>query len=101
MNWLWTWGGSSCGYRAAGELWTYDGHHVGRFRGAEIYQPDGLYLGEVMNEDRLIIDTGKAGQYASAFSRLPRSAEHPPGFGFNRAALPEGYSDFPRPARFR
>jgi hypothetical protein len=59
MNWLWTWGGSSFGYHAAGELWTYDGHHVGRFRGCEVYGPNGLYVGEVMNEDRLIINAAK------------------------------------------
>jgi hypothetical protein len=101
MNWLWTWGGNSFGYRAAGELWTHDGHHAGRFHAREVYGPDGLYLGEVMNEDRLIVDLTKKSQRVTEFSRLPECVGHPAGFGFNRVALPDGYEDFPRPARFR
>jgi len=101
MNWLWTWGGSSFGYHETGELWTYDGRHVGRFQGKEVYDPAGLYLGEVMNDERLIVDSAKTSLRRTSFSPLPDSTEHPPVVGFNRIALPDGYEDFPRPARLR
>jgi hypothetical protein len=98
-QWLWLWGGSSFGYREAGELWTYDGHHVGRFRGREIYAPDGLYLGEVQKEKRLLIDLTKKARRMPEFSPLPGTSGHAPVFGFNSIALPAGYEEFPRPGR--
>jgi hypothetical protein len=39
MQWLWTWGGVSFGYREGDNLWTHDGRHVGRFHGIEVYAP--------------------------------------------------------------
>jgi len=33
MQWLWTWGGASFGYKDGDDLWTHDGRHVGRFHG--------------------------------------------------------------------
>jgi hypothetical protein len=101
MEWLWIWSGSPFGYREAGQLWTYDGRHVGRFRGQEIYGPNGHYLGEVMNDDRLIVDMAKKSRRTLRFRRLPDSRARPPGIGFNSVALPGGYQDFPRPARLR
>ena len=94
-------GGSSFGYRETGELWTYDGQHVGRFHGKEVYDPASLYLGEVINGDRLIIDSTKTSLRTVSFNPLPDSTEHPPVVGFNRMTLPDGYEDFPRPARLR
>ena len=56
MEWLWTWGGSSFGYRETGELLDIPRSViVGRFHGHEVYGADGLDLGEVMNGDRLIV----------------------------------------------
>ena len=54
MDWMWTWGGESFGYRDGDDLWTHDGKHVGRFFGAEVYARDGTYLGELKNTNRLI-----------------------------------------------
>jgi hypothetical protein len=101
MEWLWTWGGSSFGYREAGELWTYDGRHVGRFHGHEVYGADGLYLGEVMNGDRLIVNSTKKTRRTGRFDLLPERPKHPSGIGFDRVALPNGFGDFPRPDRLR
>jgi hypothetical protein len=94
MEWWWTWGGSSFGYRDTGELWTYDGRHVGRFHNDEVYGVDGLYLGEVMNETKKTRRKGR-------FDRLPERPKHPSGIGFSRVALPHGFGDFPRPDRLR
>lgn len=52
MQWLWTWGGKSFGYRDGDNLWTQDGRHVGRFHGDEVYGADGSYLGEIRNKNR-------------------------------------------------
>jgi hypothetical protein len=103
MEWLWTWSGNSFGYRQDGELWTHDGCHIGRFRGHEIYGPDGFYLGELMREDRLVVDAAKKARCVCvpAFVQLPKTVKRHRGLGFNRTALPEGYGDFPRPAQLR
>lgn len=37
MQWLWTWGGESFGYRDGDNLWTHTGQHVGRFHGDEVF----------------------------------------------------------------
>ena len=101
MEWLWTWSGSSFGYRETVELWTYDGRHVGRFHGHEVYGADGLYLGEVMNGDRLIVNSTKQTRRSGRFDRLPERPEHPLVVGFNRVAMPRGFRDFSRPDRLR
>ncbi len=31
MKWLWTWGGTSFGYRDGDDLWTHDGRDVAGF----------------------------------------------------------------------
>ena len=54
VQWLWTWGGISFGYRDGDDLWTHDGRHVGRFQGDQVFDRHGRYLGELMNDDRLI-----------------------------------------------
>ncbi len=41
MDWLWTWNGTSFGYRDGEDLWTFDGQHVARFEGDKICGPDG------------------------------------------------------------
>lgn len=97
MDWLWTWGGTSFGYRDGDNLWTHDGRHVGRFRGEEIYGPDGHYLGELIHENRLITCLTKRGWRQSAF--LPHSGR----VGYVRYTnyvgyvMYVGYEDFPEP----
>ena len=61
MEWLWTWGGVSFGYRDADDLWTHGGKHIGRFCDDEVYGPDGAYLGELRNKNRLITSLSKKG----------------------------------------
>jgi len=100
MERLWTWSGSPFGYRTNGELWTYGGRHVGRFLGEEVYGPDGFYLGEIINDTRLIVDPSKRTQRTRRFRPLPDTRTIHPGFGFNKAALPAGFEDFPRPSQF-
>ena len=75
MDWLWTWGGTSFGYRDEDQLRTHDGRHVGRFIEEEIYGVDGQYLGELGSEDRLITRQRKIGRRKSPFRpRMQRMA---------------------------
>jgi hypothetical protein len=54
VDWLWTCGGRSFGYREGDSLWTRAGRNVGRFVGSEVFGPDGRYLGEMLGSSRLI-----------------------------------------------
>jgi len=56
---VWTWGGGYFGYRVGDDLWTYRGLHVGRFIKEEIFDKNGRYLGEIMNGNRIIVNTSK------------------------------------------
>jgi len=97
MEWLWTWGGKSFGYREGDCLWTHDGRHIGHFCDDEIYGADGAYLGELRNKNRLITNIGKKGKRTSGF--LP----YPPRVGCVRYVdyvgyvIYVGYEDFPNP----
>lgn len=96
MDWMWTWGGKSFGYRSGESLFSYKGREVGRFHGDEIYGPDGRYLGEVMNGNRLISNRAKRGWVRSSFA--PRlggaSARYANYAGY---AMYAGHDDFPDP----
>ncbi len=103
IEWYWTWGGISFGYREGNSLFTYDGVEVGRFRGREVYGSDGRYLGEcgTGNEaTRLITNTHKRSQVATSFvptlvQSVPREGDRP-GVG-----LYSGHVDFPSPLSVR
>jgi hypothetical protein len=71
MKWLWTWGGTSFGYRQGDCLFTRGGREVGRFHGYEVYGMNGKYLGEVRNQARLITHIMKKSRRKAGFS--PRS----------------------------
>ncbi|MPW23697.1 hypothetical protein GCT13_45130 [Paraburkholderia sp. CNPSo 3157] len=98
--WLWTWGGTSFGYREGDDLWTHDGRHVGRFTGQEVYAPNGVYLGELIGTDRLITCQVKRGRRQAGFTPFaPRTACTAPGaLGY---AMYAGHEDFPAPESLR
>lgn len=97
MDWLWTWGGKSFGYRDGDDLWTHDGRHVGRFIGSEVYAPDGRYLGEIMNDDRLITDPSKKSWRQGVFSPWGSRVGYVPYVDYVGNAMYAGYEDFPAP----
>lgn len=66
MEWLYTWGGRSFGYKDGDRLYTHDGRNVGKFYGNEIYGQDRAYLGEIRNQI-LITNTSKKGNRKSGF----------------------------------
>ena len=97
MEWLWTWGGKSFGYREGDSLWTHDGRHVGRFHADEIYGPDGAYLGELRNKDRLITNVGKKGRRMSGFGPHASRVGYVPYVDYVGYVMYVGYEDFPNP----
>lgn len=103
IEWLWTWGGVSFGYRDGDSLFTYEGVEVGRFRGREIYGTDGHYLGETgMGREavRLITNSHKRSQMALPFVPTlthghPREKDRP------AMGLYSGHVDFPPPTSMK
>lgn len=100
MEWLWTWGGTSFGYREGHDLWTHDGRHVGRFHGEEVYGTDGRYLGELMSGNRLITNRSKSSWRQSAFGASGRRAAYVPYADYAGYAMYAGHEDFPAPSQF-
>ena len=95
MQWVWTRGGASFGYRDGDNLWTQDGRHVGRFHGDDIYGPDGRYLGEVRSRNRLITTRAKKSYRKSGFTPYASRVGYVPYVvGYVMYA---GYEDFPKP----
>jgi hypothetical protein len=43
MDWLWTWGGISFGYKVDDRVFTHLGLQIGRVDGEEVYASDGRY----------------------------------------------------------
>lgn len=97
MDWLWTWGGTSFGYRDGDDLWTHDGHHVARFDGDEIYGPDGSYLGELMNGDRLITHRSKRSWRGARFRPYGRRIGYVRYVNYVGYVMYAGFEDFPPP----
>ena len=95
MDWMWTWGGKSFGYRDGDDLWTQGGKHVGRFNGDEVYGPNGEYLGEVMSENRLITNRAKSGWRSFAFTPYGRRSAYSGYAGYAGYAMYAGHQDFP------
>ena len=98
MEWLWTWGGVSFGYREGDNLWTHDGRHVGRFHDDEVYAPTGFYLGELRNKNRLITNRGKKHFRRSSFAPYGNRAAYVPYVNYVGYVMYVGYEDFPGPA---
>jgi len=94
MEWLWTWGGKSFGYRDGDDLWTQDGRHVGKFYENEIYGSDGKYLGEVMEDNRLITYSSKNIRN-SAFTPFASRVGSVKRVNFVGYVMLVGYRDFP------
>jgi sporulation protein YlmC with PRC-barrel domain len=67
MDWVWTWGGTSFGYRDGTDLWTHDGRHIGEFVGSEVYHPSGRYLGE-LHDGKLVTRRSKKNSTRSSFT---------------------------------
>ncbi len=100
VEWLWTWGGESFGYRNQDALYSHEGTQIGRFaEGDEIYGQEGNYLGEIRTTGRLITNLSKNKWRRQSF--LPRA-----GRGFEQKTdaiakdIPEGFKDFPAATRF-
>lgn len=100
MDWMWTWGGESFGYRDGDDLWTHDGKHVGRFFGAEVYARDGTYLGELKNTNRLISNTRKAHQRQASFSPYTKRVGYVRYVNYVGYVMYAGHRDFPHPSSF-
>jgi hypothetical protein len=101
MDWLWTWSGTSFGYRDGDNLWTHDGRHVGRFAGHEVYAPDGAYLGELMGSNRLITCRARLGLRQGGFTPASRRIFHTTYPDYSGYAIDTGYEDFPAPGALR
>ena len=100
MDWLWTWGGISFGYKDEDRVFTHFGLQIGRIDDEEIYGCDGRYLGEIMSENRLITDRGKKSYRHSGFSPT-RSGSYAKYANYAGYAMYAGYEDFPPPDEFR
>lgn len=100
MQWLWTWGGKSFGYRDNDNLFTHFGKHIGKFSANEIYDVRGKYLGELINDDRLISDTRKRSFLKHPFAPYAGSgyAKYADYAGY---AIYAGHEDFPSPETFK
>lgn len=101
MDWLWTWGGASFGYREGDSLWTYDGRHVGRFTGNDVYAPDGAYLGELVGTSRLITCQAKRDWKQAGFTPFGRRIVYASYADYSGYAMDAGYEDFPAPGALR
>ncbi len=99
MEWMWTWGGESFGYRVDDRLFTYRGIQAGRFDGDEVYGADGRYLGEVMSEKRLITHRSKKNRRHSGFAPA-RGGSYARYCNYAGYAMYAGYEDFPSPDEF-
>ena len=97
MQWLWTWGGTSFGYRDGDELWTHDGRHVARFRGDEAYDRKGVYLGELKSENRLITNLSKRIKRGYTFAPYASRVGYVPYANYVGYVMYAGYEDFPAP----
>lgn len=97
MIWLWTWGGTSFGYRESDDLWTHDGRHVGRFQGDEVYSSQGSYMGELMDGDRLITHRAKGNYRGNVFTPYGRRGAYARYANYAGYAMYAGYQDFPAP----
>jgi hypothetical protein len=97
MEWLWTWSGTSFGYRDDDELWTHDGRHVGRFKGDEVFAPDGHYLGEIKSGSRLITNRSKTSRRGTSFSPRASRVGYVNRVGYVGNVMYAGYEDFPGP----
>ncbi|ALE58900.1 hypothetical protein P0D87_19150 [Paraburkholderia sp. RL17-368-BIF-A] len=101
VDWLWTCGGKSFGYRKGDNLWTLDGRHVGRFIGNEIYGPDGQYIGEMLGTNRLVTRKTRLGFCKDPFVPEPGRVvgqSHP---DYSAYSMDDGYQDFPCPDAVR
>ena len=95
MQWLWTWGGKSFGYRDGDNLWTQDGRHVGRFRGDEVYGTNGRYLNEIRSENRLIMNLSKKSKAGPGFTPYASQVGSAPYVDYVGNVMYAGFEDFP------
>jgi hypothetical protein len=98
-HWLWTWDGTSFGYREGTSLFTHNSVEAGRFHAAEIYGADGAYIGEVKS-GKLITDTAKKSKHKGSFASRRRVG------GANKTNRigtvgHVGFDNFPSPESFR
>jgi hypothetical protein len=100
MDWFWTWGGKSFGYRVGDRLFTHYGSNIGRFDGDEVYGTDGCYLGEIMSENRLITHRGKRAWRHSGFSPVS-GGSYVRYVDYVGYVMYAGYEEFPLPEEFR
>jgi hypothetical protein len=99
MDWLWTRGGTSFGYREVDDLWTPDGRHVGRFHGGEVYGPGGNYLGELEGSGLLVTNRAKTSKRANGFEPSPAQSGSGQRSGRAGLAMHGNYEDFPAPEK--
>lgn len=100
MDWFWTWGGESFGYRNGDGLFTHYGREVGRFHDVEVYGSDGRYLGEIKSDNRLITNPSKKNRVRGGFA--PRAGGSYARYAnYAGYAMYAGYEDFPGPDSFR
>ena len=96
MDWFWTWGGVSVGYRNGTSLVLYSGREIGRFFGDEIYGADGRYLGEIRDGKRLVCVRSKRSIFRTPFRPVElKSLTNRPHIG--GLPTPAGCEEFPVP----
>ena len=100
MTHMWTWGGKYFGYREGDDLWTHSGHHVGRFYDDEIADQLGRYLGELMNGNRLIVNTTRRSSHYPTFAPRARRVALMKCMAYVGYVVYMGYEDFPPPENF-
>jgi hypothetical protein len=97
MEWMWTWGGASFGFRDNDNLWTHDGRHVGRFRDDFVYASDGSYLGEICDTNRLITKLSRKGTSRRSFAPRARRMGRIKRMSRIGRIMRIGCEDFPEP----
>lgn len=99
-DWLWTWDGTSFGYREGDSLFTHNGVEAGRFHDDdEIYGSDGKYIGE-LKSGKLVTKTSKLSKQKSAFTPRSRMGVIDR-IGHIGTIGVVGYEDFPHPDSFQ
>lgn len=96
VKWLWTWGGTSFGYKSGDNLWTHYSKHVGKFYGNEIYNERGEYLGE-LKMNKLITKKSKKDMKRFSFMLEPNRVGCPNRLDCDPSTMVDGYEDFPNP----
>jgi len=93
MN-FWSWGGKYIGQSTNDTLYSYTGTPIGMFIGKELYGFDGLYLGEIMSNNRIIVNISKKSYRKSVGYKPCNHSSFARYCDYAGYAMYAGYEDF-------